>query len=414
MGFGRIFARQATLSRTARLYLAYKFFGTLFFTYPIFYEYASHSLPPVQIGMFFSAIGIVSFLLDIPSGIMADRWSRKRSAIIGALLAAGAPLAVLTGQGFTSYLLAALLYGGGRAFLSGTLESLIYDHRTVSKEVYRRINTLEISLGQAGILTSSACGGFLFTHNQQLPFVVEAIAGCITLLLIFGMQEVHKDGFTRPASTHQKHLLQSIGHLFATPYLRTVVGMGTAFSVMLGMCIQFVNESAMIQHGIPAASRGLVVSGAGIATLAILNLFLLRMLHSDSRRIIYLSCGALLAYSLMGTVWTAAFLTGYLVWCCLNATSSFVRVMIQDHIPSSHRATVLSSYKSLAILVGIAASMATAGLVQATHSPRAAYLLFSGITTVIIIPCAVWLLTHDIKQRTRTLVLSAAWSRSQN
>ena len=406
MIFGRIFDFSA-LSSTARLYIAYKFFGALYFTYPIFYEFASHTLSPVQIGMFFSAIGVCSFVLDIPSGVMADHWSRKRSAIIGAATLALAPLAVLTNHGFASYLVAAFLYGAGRAFLSGTLESLIYDHRSVTKQVYRRINALEITFGQAGILVSAACGGFLFDYNHRLPFIVEAITGLLTLTLICCMQERYKDDYSKPVGSRRKHLLQSMHHLFATPYLRIVVLMGTTFSVMLGMCIQFVNESTMIEHGLTASTRGLLVSGGGIATLLILNLFLLKLVRSDSRRVIYLSVGAFVAYALMSTGLTATFLAGYLVWCCLNATSSFIRVMIQGHIPSSHRATVLSSFKSLAVLVGMAGSTATGWLVQSAHTPRAAYMLFSALSAVVIIPCALWLVAHDIKQRAHAYILQS-------
>lgn len=404
MILGRIFDFGG-LSGTARLYIAYKFFGALYFTYPIFYEYASHSLNPVQIGMFFSAIGIFSFLLDIPSGIMADHWSRKHSALIGAGSIALAPLVVLTDRGFTSYLVAAFLYGSGRAFLSGTLESLIYDHRTVTKEIYRRINALEITFGQAGILVSAACGGFLFARSHRLPFIIEAVTGLLTLVLICGMREQYRADYVKPVGSRKKHLLQSLRHLFATHYLRVVVLMGTTFSVMLGMCIQFVNESTMIEHGFQATTRGLLVSGGGIATLLILNLFLLRLLKSDSRRVIYLSVGAFTAYLCMGIGLTATFLAGYVLWCCLNATSSFIRVMIQDHIPSSHRATVLSSFKSLAVLVGMAGSTATGWLVQSAHTPRAAYMLFSVLSAGIIVPCALWLIAHELRQRARIFAL---------
>lgn len=399
MRFWRIFKGRAALGSTARLYVAYKFFGTLYFTYPIFYEYTSHTLNPVQIGMFFSAIGVVGFALDIPSGVMADRWSRKYSALIGAAAIGVAPLVILASHSFTGYLVAALLYGGGRAFLNGTLESLIYDHRTVTTETYRRINALEITFGQAGILVSAACGGYLFAHDQRSPFIVEAVTSAITLALIICMREQYKDGYIRPIGSHRKHLAQSVRHLFATPFLRVMVLMGTTFSVMLGMCIQFVNESAMIERGFPSTTRGLLVSGAGVATLLILNLFLLHLLQTDTRRVIYLSCGAFIAYSLMGIGWTATFLGGYVLWCCLNATSSFIRVMIQDHIPSSHRSTVLSSFKSLAVLVGMAGSTATGWLVQTAHTPRAAYLLFSALTVCIIMPCAAWLIAHAIRQR---------------
>jgi MFS family permease len=406
MFFKRTFGGSTKLDRTARLYLAYKFFGSLFFAYPIFYQFASQTISPVHVGVFFSAISVCNFVCDIPSGVIADKWSRKYSSLIGVTLACMAPITVLSAHNFAGYLLAALWYGTSRAFLNGTLESLVYDHKNVDQAAFRRINVLEITCGQAGILVSAFCGGFLFSQNHSLPFVAETIAGVICFGLIMCMQERYKSSYVRAVGSHRQHFLQSIGYLFATPYLRTIVLMGAAFSVMLGMCIQFVNEAAMIEHGFHATTRGLLVSGAGVATLFILNLFLLRRVRSDSQRIMYLSAGAVAAYALMAAHWASLFLVGYLVWSCLNATSSFIRVMIQDHIPASHRATVLSSFKSVAVLTGILGSTLTGWLVQSAHTPRAAYLLFSAISVAVIVPCAVWLLTHLARRQARTLLLA--------
>lgn len=198
----------------------------------------------------------------------------------------------------------------------------------------------------------------------------------------------------RPVASHSQHFIQSMKYLVATPYLRVIVLMGVIFSVMLGMCIQFVNEAAMIEHGFQAAARGFLVSGAGVATLIILNLFLLKVLRGDIERIVYLGGGAVVAYALMSAGAPWLFLSGYLLWCCLNATSSFIRVMIQDQIPGSHRSTILSSFKTLAILIGLGASTGTGLLVQWTHTPRAAYALFAGIAFAVLLPCAIWLVVR--------------------
>ena len=382
------------LDTVARLYLGYKFLSALYFTYPIFYEFAVQTITPVQVGLFFSVIGACSFVAEIPTGILADKRDRKSSGLIGMALLVFAPLIIFFGHTFSAYLVAAVFYGLGRSFLSGALEALVYDHKNVSKEAYRRVNALEITFGQAGILVSAACGGLLFTANHALPFIVEAIAGAACLIIIAGMEERNKDDYVKAAASHRQHFMQSMGHLFATSYLRVLVLMGVVFSVMLGMCIQFVNEAAMIEHGFNADARGFLIAGAGVATLVILNVLLLKVVHSDIRRIAYLSLGTILAYVLMGFGDMSLFLLGYLLWCCLNATSSFIRVMLHDQIPGSHRSTILSNFKALAVLVGLGASTATGLLVQWAHTPRAAYLAFAGIACVILLPCGVWLIVQ--------------------
>lgn len=382
------------LDSVAKLYLANKFFGALYFSYPIFYEYASQTITPIQVGLFFSAIGICGLIAEIPTGTLADKHSRKCSALIGMMLLIIAPLVVFFGHTFASYLVAALFYGVGGAFFNGTLDSLVYDHKNVTKKVYRTVNAREITYGQAGILVSAASGGLLFSMSQGLPFMVQATAGLICLFLIARMHESHKEGHVKPALSHLQLFVQSAQYLFATPFLRAVVLMGVIFSVMLGMSIQFVHEATMIERGLTPALRGFLISGTGVTVLIVLNLFLLKLLKTDTKRIIYMGVGALVAYALMSLGYTPLFLFGYLLWTCLNATSSFIRLLLHDRIPSSHRSTVMSSFKTLAILVGLCASTGTGVLVQWAGTPRAAYLLFAIISFAVLLPCAFWLVTH--------------------
>lgn len=396
-------AANGRLDQVAKLYLAYKFLNALYFTYPIFYEFSVQAITPLQIGIFFSIIGICGIIAEIPTGILADKRGRKSSGLIGIGLLAIAPLVILLGHTFTAYSIAALLYGFGRAFLNGSLESLVYDHKNVSKKIYKRINTLEITFGQAGILVSAACGGLLFSLHQSLPFIVEAIAGMVCFVLIMFIKEQNKSSYVKSAASHSRHFKESVEHLFAAPYLRIIVILGTIFSVMLGMCIQFVNEAAMIAHGFSADRRGFLIAGAGVLTLIILNGVLFRLVKSDQAKLLYLTIGALVAYFTMSIGVIPLFLFGYLLWSCLNATSSFIRIMIHDHIPSSHRSTIMSSFKLLAVTIGAAASSITGLLVQWAGTPRAAYVAFSIITCVVLLPCAIWLIARSKRNSDQSL-----------
>lgn len=401
-----IFKKRTTgvqLDRVAKLYLAYKFLSALYFTYPIFYEFSAQTISPLQIGIFFSIIGACGVVAEIPTGILADRRGRKPSGIIGTALLAAAPLVILFGHGFAAYCIAALLYGFGRSFLSGALESLVYDHKDISKETYRKVNSLEITFGQAGILIGAAFGGVLFSLHQGLPFIVEAISGITCLILIAFMKEQNEATPAHIATSQYRHFKESIGHLFVTARLRVIVLMGTIFSVMLGMCIQFVNEAAMIEHGFSADMRGFLIAGTGALTLIILNAVLFRILKGDTARILYLSIGAVAAYLLMGAGTAPLFLFGFLLWSCLNATSSFIRVMIHDQIPGTHRSTIMSSFKLLAVTVGMAASTVTGLLVQWAGTPRAAYVVFGCIASFVLFPCALWLVVRTEKDTHQSL-----------
>jgi MFS family permease len=393
--FKKLIAHNAGLDRVAKLYLGTEFLSSLYFAWPIFYGFATQAITPAQVGIFFSALGIIQFAAEIPTGVVADRYSRKLSGIIGTVIALIAPLIIYFGHNFPAYLVAAFFYGIGRAFLSGSLDSLVYDHKNVSKESFRRVSALDVTFSQAAGITSAAAGGLLFALHPSLPFLAEAIAGIMCLALILLMREDRRNDYTAPTSSYVKHFGMGIKYLLATNYLRIVVLMGVIFAVMLRLCIQFVNEATMIEHGMQPATRGLLIASASVVTLIILNMILLRALKNDRSKILFMGFGAAIAFALMSINITFVFLGAYLLWSLLIATQGpFTRPLIHEGLPSSHRSTAMSGYSALTSFVAFGGSSLIGVFVQWTHTPRAAYMLFAGISLVVLLPCTFWLARH--------------------
>src|SRR5688500_2756179 len=80
---------------------------------------------PQTIGMMAAAYAAVVPILEIPSGILADRWSRRGVLLIGN---AGAFASVLVGglsTNVVTYIVAALLLGVYFAMQSGTFDAIV-------------------------------------------------------------------------------------------------------------------------------------------------------------------------------------------------------------------------------------------------------------------------------------------------
>src|SRR5437763_11727919 len=79
------------------------------------------------IGVLVAAYAAATPLLEIPAGILADRWSRR-----GVLMLANgaATLSALIGalsHSVATYIVSALMLGGYFALQSGTVEAIVYD-----------------------------------------------------------------------------------------------------------------------------------------------------------------------------------------------------------------------------------------------------------------------------------------------
>jgi Major Facilitator Superfamily/Putative zinc-finger len=145
-----------------------------------------------QIGFDAAAIAVMAAayaavvpLLEVPSGILADRWSRSRILMISSGAAAVSALVGGLSHNVAMYFVAALILGVYFAMNSGTLDSVVYDtviEETGSSEAYERwIGRVRIV--ESAAFTVSAIGGGLLagwtsprlTYFLTIPFVLASI-----------------------------------------------------------------------------------------------------------------------------------------------------------------------------------------------------------------------------------------------
>jgi predicted MFS family arabinose efflux permease len=138
-----------------------------------------------SIGVMAAAYAAVVPILEVPSGILADRWSRR-----GVLMVASAALALSALIGGLShdvptYILSALALGVFFAMSSGTIDAIVYD--TVSEQTGHSA-AFEAELGRnrlansAALVASALAGGALagiagtrITYLLTVPFVLLSI-----------------------------------------------------------------------------------------------------------------------------------------------------------------------------------------------------------------------------------------------
>lgn len=87
----------------------------------------ARGLSLVQISLIESIFIGSIFLMEVPTGILADRFGRKWSIVASTLLVMCGELMFLFARDFNWYVVMALVTGAGFAFASGAIEALIYD-----------------------------------------------------------------------------------------------------------------------------------------------------------------------------------------------------------------------------------------------------------------------------------------------
>jgi MFS family permease len=142
-----------------------------------------------SIGLMAAAYAAIVPLLEVPSGILADRWSRRGVLIVSSVAFTAAALFGGLSHDVPAYLLSALALGVYFAMYSGTMDSLVYDtvleETGSSTEFEKQIgrNRLVNSLAMvASALAGGALAGFAGTRVTYLLTVPVAALSIIALL----------------------------------------------------------------------------------------------------------------------------------------------------------------------------------------------------------------------------------------
>lgn len=169
---------------------------SLVFTINLVYQVQQVGLNPLQLVLIGTTLELTAFLSEIPTGLVADRYSRRLSVIIGFVLLGLGFLVEGSFPLFEALLLAQLVMGLGFTFLSGATSAWIVDEIGNERAggAFLRASQLSQATGFLGIFASVA----LASHSLQSAI----IAGGILLLLLAGFLALFmpEAGFNRRAA----------------------------------------------------------------------------------------------------------------------------------------------------------------------------------------------------------------------
>jgi MFS family permease len=120
-------ARRMLRNRLAPLYLA-AFLQNLALWVPIEKLFmTSIGFDTAGVGVMAAVYSVVVPLFEVPSGVLADRWSRRGVLVIACVAAVVSVTIGGLSQNVATYMVAALFLGIFFAMQSGTFESMVYD-----------------------------------------------------------------------------------------------------------------------------------------------------------------------------------------------------------------------------------------------------------------------------------------------
>ncbi|TDW94693.1 DHA3 family tetracycline resistance protein-like MFS transporter [Kribbella pratensis] len=227
--------RSADPTRTYYVYnAAWSFLAALSFTLNLVYYVRDAGLDPLQMVLVGTTLELTCFLFEIPTGIVADLYSRRLSIVIGfVLIGAGLLLQGLV-PAFLAILAAQVLWGVGYTFTSGADRAWITDEIGTERVggVFVRTQQFELAAKIAGTVTAGGLG----LISLPLPMVISG-AGTMLLgvLLALFMREQNFHRTPREERETFRQLADTFKHGLTVARRRPVVRTLVVISLIAGL-----------------------------------------------------------------------------------------------------------------------------------------------------------------------------------
>jgi MFS transporter, DHA3 family, tetracycline resistance protein len=221
-----------------KIYLGLQFFTGLFFSM-IFvvtslYEATVAGLSGAQLVLVGTALELTVLLFEVPTGIVADAYSRRTSIIIGYFLMGLGFLVEGTFPVFSMILLTQLLWGIGYTFTSGATQAWLSDEigEENANRAFLRGNQYDLAGALIGMLLAIPLGNVAV----NVPILAGGVAvACIGLFLLLFMPE---NGFN-PTRPEDRNSFQHMGDILrkglnavrSRPALLSILGIGFIYGL---------------------------------------------------------------------------------------------------------------------------------------------------------------------------------------
>ncbi len=334
------------------------------------------------IGVMAAAYAAVVPIVEIPSGVLADRWSRRGVLMIASMALSASALIGGVSTGIASYICSALLLGGYFAMYSGTMEAIVYDtvlEETGSSDDFeRRIGRIRV-LESISLVASSLLGGALAELTGTRPtYFVTAVFVLLSVLVYSRFAEPLLHRASAPPSLRSQ-LASTFAAITGRRRMLPIVTLAALSAVVLQLIFEF-GPLWLVALAVPAIFYGPhwagLVSALGLGGALSGRIRLDRPLTASLVGVSMTAAAVLLTATSSILVVTAAQIVLAIL---MVATGIHITRLLHDEIPSAVRAGVASGVSAASWIVFLPIALGF-GLISAAQGVHTAGWLLVGLT----------------------------------
>ena len=357
------------------------------------YEATVANLTPFQLVMVGTTVEVSAFLFEIPTGVVADVYSRRLSIIVGWFLLGLSFLVEGLFPVFGMILLAQIISGLGYTFTSGATQAWITDEigEEAANRAFLRGNSIGLGFALTGMLAAVLVGA----ARINLPILVSGVSLLVLgLVLVVIMPETGFHPTPRQDRDNWAHMRRvfkdGLAAVRARPRLISILGIGLIYGLYSEGFDRLWVKHLISRFAVPVlfgrnqvAFFGLLRAGGMLASIAATRYIEKRIDTGQPARIgrlmllvTGLIAAGLLAFANAGLLWLAV--GAYcLISMARNVAGPLYDAWVNQKLDSATRATVISMSSQMdafgqigggplaaavAALVSVPAAISTSGL----------------------------------------------------
>lgn len=306
--------------------------------------FIQNGLSLLQIGLLESIFHGTSLLCEIPSGMLADRFSYKTNLYLARLASIGSSILILLGHGnFWIYALAMMVNAWSYNFDSGTSTAFLFDSvvEAGQKDRYLQISSFLSGVAEVTRTLGTVVAGFFIHGAFAWTYYISIGLSLLSILLIFLMKEPESKSDERSHLT-LKRILEVVKQEWQDKpvlfyWMLTYQLVGTIMCMFYFYYQQKISDLASWQVSL------IMLIGSGFNLLAVYLASQIGKKWNSNQVFPILVALTGLTLLLVGLKTPFAYLSVYLLTNALYAVYQPIYYNdLQAYLPSSVRATMLS------------------------------------------------------------------------
>ncbi|HEU0036322.1 MAG TPA: MFS transporter [Kofleriaceae bacterium] len=282
----------AALRRDLRLFYLFRLLATSYLYIPIFILFqADRGLTHgdrLTLAAIYSAVIV---LVEVPTGVLADRFGRRRSMLLGAIAMVASCVIAIQAHAFSTFVIAEALGALSIALCSGADSAYLYDLLASHDRghEYPRRESAASAWHLVGSAIAFAGGGRLAAIDLSLPYLVTAAVAAIAAVVACLLRE---DPPTRhhariPAiealAVWARGTVDALAAVARRQRLAWLVGYSAVVFVLLRVTV-YVYQPYLAERGLDTIEIGdLFAAGYVVGALAAFRTYRLRAWAGDER-----------------------------------------------------------------------------------------------------------------------------------